>query len=291
MSQYTPTPFHQTRHLLVSLDLTSMDKLLMQYVQFLCNALPTLEQITFFHNIRFDFPEQANEILDSLDQPLEEVLQDKVQQQVAAYLPNCKQQIMITQEDDTVLALAEVQKERKADTILFGKKVSYDGSGYLIERAMYRGLNAHILVLPESAFHRFEHFLVPTDFSKNAAKALKETLSLASIFKAKVSSQHVYNIPGIYFPYIPVKDMRQEIEKDIQKKWGRFLSKHELSLEKESIKFSFQAEKSTPKTIYSYALSQHVDLIVMPAEPSVLRSTTVQLLKLDMHLPILLVRT
>jgi len=276
--------------MLVAMDLTHMDRLLVQYVSFLANALPGLEKVTFFHNIRFDFPEQVAEILQNLEQPLEEKLAEKIEELADEYLDGLDCEIEVTREDNTVEAMLELQKTNEFDLIMLGKKVSYEGSGYLVERLLHRDLKVNILVLSESAYHRIANILVPIDFSKRSAAALKKAVQVAERAGAKLSCQHVYNIPGIYFPYIPVKDLRVQMEEDARKSWAKFLKKYPQTGQAEDVAFSFQAERTTAQTIYDHALTRQTDLIAVPVGQMPMQSTAIHLLKLDMHIPLLLVK-
>lgn len=277
------------KRILVALDMSHMDDLLLQYVRFLSQSLKEVEEVVLYHNIRFDYPEEAEEILQSLDESLEDVLHQKIEEKAADYLQNVSCSVVIEENDDTAEAITHMQKRNLTDLILFGKKVSYDGSGYLIERVIYQKINAHVLVLPETGSHRIDKILVPIDFNKKSARAIYHALNLSETVGAKISCQYVYAVPNIYFPYIPVKNLQEEMKATYEKKWKSFTKKYLQNHRVPNITYSFHGERTISQIIYDHSLQQQIDLMVLPLEVGFTHNTVIQLLKIDLHTPILMI--
>ncbi|HHP7241144.1 MAG TPA: universal stress protein [Cyclobacteriaceae bacterium] len=275
---------------LITLDLTYMDQLLIRYIKSFAEAVPELEHLVFYHNIRFDYPEQANEIIRQLGKPLEEVLAERITENVKDNIGDLSFEVKVDQSQDTADAIYEIQKLQQFDLIATGQKVTYTGSGYLIERIMHHKPKANILVIPETAYHRFEKILVPIDFSRKSGQTLLKAIELRKKINAEVSCQHVYAVPNIYFPYIPVKDLKVKMEKQSAQDWKRFKEKHLKDADyKPDITFSFHAERSIAQMIYENALKNQIDMIVVPSEAGLVHGTVVQLLNIDMHIPLFVV--
>lgn len=278
------------RRIIVSLDLTHMDDLLIQYARFLTNCIDGEKEIILYHNIRFDYPDEAEKIFQSLDQPLAGILRKKIEQKAVNYLGKNAFSIIVEENDDTAIAISDLQGRTKADLILFGKKVSYDGSGYLIERVVYQKVHSNIMILPETAFHRISRVLVPIDFSKQSARALYYGIDLSNSLDAEIICQYVYAVPNIYFPYVPVKDLKQEMIASSEKRWKAFTNKYLKGITPPKIDFSFHADRTISQMISDYSVINQMDIMVLPLEVGFTHNTVIQLLKTNMNIPIYIVK-
>lgn len=79
--------------IMVCLDLTEMDDKLISYSFFLKQALQSIDKFFFVHNIKFDFPDTAQEIFNNLDKPLGEIISDEIIEKVEAYSKSINQNI------------------------------------------------------------------------------------------------------------------------------------------------------------------------------------------------------
>ncbi len=281
---------HEITKVVLALDLSNMDKLLIQYSQFLKAHLPNLEEVILYHNIRFDYPDEAEALLSTLSEPLAKTVEDKVRAKAKKILQHESFQVVIEENDNSALGIVALQKRMGAELVIFGKKVTYEGSGYLIERVLYQKIASHVMVVPETAFHRVEQVLVPIEFTENSARAVIQAEHLAKSLDATYTCQHVYAIPNIYFPFVPVKDIEPEVKDNIQQRWKNFKNKYLKTIGEPKIELSYKSDQSIPQTILNYSFTNNMDLIVLPFDDRHSSNTVVQVLKLDMHIPILMVR-
>jgi nucleotide-binding universal stress UspA family protein len=286
----TDTKSLQFRKLLVALDMTYSDQLLLQYVNFLVQKVPGVEEVVFFHNMWFDDPWKAQDILNSIDQPLDKLLEEKIADLLPASIRSLKHQIHIGQHEDSAEAIVKLQKNEQVDLTIFGKKVSYEGSGYLIERVIYSQSHSHLLVVPENAYYRMDNILVPTDFSKKSATTLLKTMHFAQAVGASVTCQHVFSVPTIYFPYIPVKDLKEKYRKKSEAHWEKFRERYFGEQPAPEVSLSFQSERTVPQMIYDFALKSRTDLIALTLDPSFLSNKLIRLLKQNIHFPLLVLK-
>ncbi len=271
---------------MLALDMTFMDQLLIRYVYFLIESFNTVEKVVFYHNIRLDYPERAKYLFKDLKKPLDEVLKGRMEKLVKELPETIKYEFQVSQTDDTAHDVLHTEKKHQVDLIIMGKKVTYEGSGYLIERVMHRDPKADLLLVPETSYHRFEQFLAPVDFSKKSAKALHKCLELADTLQAEVICQHVHNVPQVYFPFIPIRNLEKEMREESEREWVRFSKKYFPGQDMPEMSYSFHGDRSIAHMIYDFAVERQIDMIVVPAEHSIIQSTVIQLLKLNMHLPI-----
>ena len=216
---------------LVGLDLTDMDTSLIRYAGRLTELMPGIQEIEFFHNIKFDYPAEADEIMQKLDRPLTEVVKEGLEENIEAHFRSARKpapaiRVVVTDESSTPHALADYCQEQQIDLVICGKKRNYRGSGASMERLLRLSkFKASMLMLPESSSWEIHHVLAPTDFSDNSGRALRLALRLATEVEADVQCQHVFDIPTHYFPYIPVGDVRKSMRKEAEKSWQEFIAK------------------------------------------------------------------
>lgn len=297
----------QFQNIVIGLDLTEMDDSLIRYAAYLCDLFPNIDRVTFFHNIKFDFPAEESLGLKELNQPLDRLISEGIQDKLDTFFhPNRRKreqealivEIEVTNERSTPHIFAKVCNWKSAELAVVGKKIAYRGSGSAIERMLrLESFRSSLLMIPETTSASFSKILVPTDFSKDSLRALKMAQMLRQEAGADVFCQHVFSIPAHYFPYIPVKGMRQSMLKKAQQSYEKFKKR----LDKEGISgctcsFTFNEGRTVAETVYQHAIEQHANLIVIGSKgrsglPAVfVGSVALQLLRFDFHIPLMIVR-
>ncbi len=290
------------KNLLICLDLTEMDSVLLRYARFLVQELPEVEHVYFMHNIRFDFPEEAKALMAELDQPLPDLIREELEEQVLLNFLSGQEDapgwdILIENGESTAHTIADVVDKYDTQLTLFGKKLTYRGSGQVPEKLLRQPkFKCDLLILPETAPHRLSKILVPIDFSKASQRALNKAWKLAQTEGASIVSQHVYYVPNHYFPFIPVQGFRKSIESDARREYERYKKNLPRELQAVGCEFTYARDRTRAQTIYDFAISRNKDLIVMgsrgrnPIPTVLLGSTALQVLQFDFHIPILVVR-
>lgn len=239
---------------LVSLDLTEMDDLLIQYTAHLCQTLKQIEKVYFAHNIKFDHADEAKDILNQLDKPLGELMTDSISEKLEDLFQNVPKnitnEIIVEENVSTPAALARLSKIHQVNLVITGKKLSYKGSGLVPEKLLGIGhFNASVLLVPETAYHRISNILVPTDFSKISKKAFVQGMNIKEQTKATISCQHVFSIQSFYFPAMMVQDFKPVLQKGAEKKWQNFKKGlTQTSVENMECELSFNANKNIAQT-------------------------------------------
>lgn len=288
----------QLKHIMVCLDLSEMDELLIQYVANLCAKFEEAEKVIFVHNIRFDNVEDAQKIIARLDKPLSEIVKESIEERIdKSFLQapsHILKEIIVEEKGSTPEALAHLAKTHEVNITIVGKKISYQGSGLAAEKLLRTPhFHSSLLLVPETAYHRLQRILVPTDFSKTSKKAIEMAEHLRQTTKASFSCQHVFSLQSFYFPYMMVRDSESELREVAKKRWLKFAKTlSHLGGGEIECTLSFNWNKNIAQTIYDHAVRSNFDLIAISSKGKggfktfLVGSVAMQLVKADLHIPL-----
>ena len=291
------------KNLLICLDLTEMDDLIIQYTFYLKQLLSEVKHIHFVHNIRFDNPEDARKITAKLDKPLAEFVIEAIEEKIQPYLDNTPTvpdyTILIEEADSTPTIIAKLAKQNKADLIIAGKKISYKGSGLVVEKLLrVSQFETALLLVPETAYHRIKNILSPTDFSKASKVAIQLATNLARKANAQLSCQHVFSVPSFYFPSMMASDIEPILKNQAEKRWQKFKRElKDISIDELECELSFNWDKNIAQTIYDHAVRNNKDLIIINSKGKggfaafMIGSVALKLIQNDLHIPLLIVKS
>lgn len=275
--------------LLIAVDLTPMDEALMRYVKFWLDTLPGEPEVHIVHNIKYNLDDDMEALLDA---PLDQVVQEALGEQAKEWLPGHEHQVQIhvKQAYSTMEAIKDCLFDTKASLLVLGKKIDYDGSG-ITNSKMLRQSPVPVLLVPEMARRQLNKLLVPIDFSKQSAAALRKGLSLQEELGNTLEIQHIYHIPSVYFPYVPVQSMSRSMLEKAKKEFNHFVEKHTFEQPLPGCTFTDGKEQSVVDTLDRYSRQQQVDLIIVGAQghSALLGSVAIGLSRLESPKPILIV--
>jgi nucleotide-binding universal stress UspA family protein len=286
------------QRILISLDLTDMDFVLLRYASFLARTLRPAKVI-FMHAVEID-PHQHSlrDVLPDWDMPLEDIIQEEIQQRVEEYFEAPKSvgtDIHILAGDATLDILKWASNE-KVDLIVMGKKTRFRGSG-IYGGKIVRLSHTGVMFVPENARTDIKKILVPIDFSPYSAMALRHALNLADHMNATVSCQHVYQLPVSYFPVIRDQaKVRTEAEKEADREYRRFLKPLSLTSAQVPCHYSIEDGQGIPHHIHTHAIRLQPDLIVVgskgrtDAAALLLGSVAERLIQDDQQIPVVVLK-
>lgn len=280
--------------LMVALDLTEMDTILVKYVSFLC-AVWNIEHLYFTHNIKRyklydlndDFIEEGITVEDIVDRGLERTIEKN-------YTASVPHTVLITSDDYTESILAQMAVDYKIDIMITGNKDELQGTGALGQK-LVRMLDANVLFVPEEAKHEMENVLIPTDFSSASARCFDVAESLVERSGGKIEALHVYNIPSFFFPYINTEKAIDKTKLHLSEKVKQFRHRYKLP-ERVSFKYSDREDLSVAEAIEIHAEKGDFDIIVVSARGGnnitslFIGSVTNDLLIKNRKMPLLVVR-
>lgn len=293
------------KSILFGLDLTDMDQVMLRYARFLCEALPGVEEVYFQHNIRFDYPEEAESLLEELERPLSELIGEEIEENIDTHflqqnggaMPDVDWEVIVTEGSSTAQEVVKTANAQGAALIVVGKKLSYQGSGQVAEKVLRQAsLKSDLLAVPETAPHRMERIVVPIDFSQVSKRALLAGHRIKNSVEGVLTSQHVYTIPMHYFPFIPVQGFRKSMKEEAEDQYKRFRRGLPEPLQDVPCVFTYSEDRTTAQAVYDFAIQKSKDLVVIGSKgrsniPAILLgSTAIQLLNFEFHIPVLIVR-
>ena len=166
--------------------------------------------------------------------------------------------------DDSITELLEWSHNEGIDLMVLGKKPVIKGSG-TFARKIAKLSYASVLLLPEAARPDLNTLLVPIDFSKFSRVAMLQAKRIADLRSAALVCKHVYKLPTQYFPFLSAteKKVQQTTERQVKKDIDQFLKKIKLKDEKMECAPLIDEKGDVARTIYDYALENHIDLIVV----------------------------
>lgn len=249
--------------LMVAMDLTEMDPILINYVSFLCKVWG-IEHIYFIHNIKqYKLDSLQESFLKegiSIEDIIDKELQRSIKEHYTADIPHT---ILLTADDYTESILTHLSKEYKIDIMLTGNKNELQGTGALNQK-LVRMLDAHVLMVPEKTRHQLKKVLIPTDFSSDSANSFKETQTLIASSQGEIEALHVYNISSFFFPYINTEKAIDRTKSQLKEKVQQFKKRYQFTQEIE-FKYMDREEFSVVEAIELHAEKGDFDIIAVSA--------------------------
>lgn len=288
---------YQLNKLLVCLDLTDMDDMLIKYSSFLAHLLGS-EKVIFMHTIQSQhIAEELMEYFPDMEEPLEDLIKKELNEKVKANFDKSaevEQEIKVVEGSPTDMVLKEADNQ-DVDLAVLGKKTGFKGQGILTDKIV-RLVHCSVLILPETSRPSMDQVLVPVDFSKYSQMALKQANELAKKSDASITCQNVYSIPTHYFPYISSsKNLDKPMLDHAKKEYKKFLRKAGREVPKNiPCEYTKDEGQDPAQKIYDFAVKNQIDLIVIGSKgvtdtaSYLIGSTAEKLTSHDKHIPILI---
>ncbi len=287
----------QFRRLAVSLDLSSMDQLLVRYASFLADRLP-LERIYFIHSVEIDpssewLPDYLPKGVDSLETLILQDMKERIEQTFDLKFSGNIEYTLL--QGDPTESILEYSQQEEIDVLLMGKKSRLRGNGVYTGKIV-RLTHSAVWLVPESAPLRLENIVAPVDFSAYSAAALMTARKIGLMAHANVKALHVTHLPTTYFPFVPLPN---KIQKQLSDKAGKQYQRwsKELKLTSAPPLSVLPSEGScVADRVYEFALDHQSDLMVLGskgktnASSFLLGGVAEQLALQDHHIPLLVVK-
>lgn len=112
--------------LLVGLDLTESDSLLLRYTASFCSQVGSIEKVYFVHNIKIGYDSEELALFSELERPIEEIIAEELEERVERFFeisqPAINYEVLVTKQSYTPTALAQLATKQDADLILMEKR-------------------------------------------------------------------------------------------------------------------------------------------------------------------------
>lgn len=250
-------------NILVGLDLTEMDKIVIEYVSFLTSVLQ-IDQIYFIHNIK------QLDVMDVLEEyikegSLEEIIDKELNQTIKThYKSKIPYELLVSEDNYTESLITYITTKYEINWVMLGLKNEMQGTGGLSQK-LVRMLTCSLLLVPENALQKIDNILIPTDFSAPAARTFQVATSVAASFKSSISVLHVFNIPSFFFPYIDNKKAVDKTLEHSKERYTQFIKKNKIDDENISFNTVYQAESSVVDIIVDTINKKDIDMVILSA--------------------------
>ncbi len=253
--------------ILLCLDLSSTDELLVRYVAGLQRNLQQSMAITLFHNIRYDFlsahPEFDGAMVDRLKKKVARELRGK-------YSPLLEEgnsgalEVIVMAESRTEEAILAQNRREKYDWLVMGKKNEISSSGILPWRilAADESETPMLLIPSDSQSQAINSLMVGLDLARSSGSFLEKVTLLAEQLDARWHALHVFQPPLTYFPFIEQAD--DAIQRDIRKKAQNRLDelwKSQRNVDSGSVELVQGSDIG--RTLLDHAMDKGKDLLVI----------------------------
>ena len=279
---------------MLALDLTEMDAVLLRYVSFLTQVLP-ITHVYLAHNIKhYKINDLYEDLLDddiSIDNIVEQSMQNSVD---THYTGDSPYSILLTSDDYTEGILSHLSSEYAIDLLISGNKNALQGTGAMNQK-LVRMLKADLMLVPEETPFTLNRILVPTDFSAASAQCFKLSEAWSQTVKAKIQGLHVYNIPSSFYPYINTEKAIDKTEKHLKEKVDWFVKKYKIDAQV-PFTYVYRENASIADSIEEFADKAKCDCLVVTAKGSsaikslFIGSVTNELLSNHHKMPLLVIK-
>jgi nucleotide-binding universal stress UspA family protein len=285
------------KRVLVGLDLTEMDEVLLKYAAQLVKFLQ-LEKIYFIHVAKtLELPVDIKERFPDLLAPADEVIEHRVREEVKEFFgdhPACEVKIEVKEGNpmDRILRWTDI---KHIDLMVMGRKRELTGSGVLPGK-LSKVAHCSVLFVPEDSPMNISKILVPVDFSGQSYKALQSGLMLGAQTGAEILVQNSYQVPTGYHKTGKSFDEFAEImKKNAEKDFDNFLKLHEVS-HKLSCVFTLDKHDNPAAAAYQVAHDMKCNLIIVGSRGRtelasiLLGSMAEKMSRYDSEIPLLIVK-
>jgi len=293
MKTTTDDPF---RHVLVALDLTEMDEVLIRYADMLAKLLP-IERVFFVYVAKdLELPPDLLKEYPDLMAPLDESIQVDLEKKVNDLFTATSVEVSaIVEEGNAIEKVLKLCKIKHIDLILMGRKKSLKGSG-IVSSKIARRCPCSLLLVTEDFKPTISKVLVPVDFSKHATRAMQRALEFTEPASAELLMMHIYSVPVGYYKTGKSHEefariMQSHAEKDCQK----FLAKNQFPTDL-PCEYEVSDDGKASDMIFTHAEESGVDLIVVGSKGRtalsaiLMGSVAEKLVYRDSSIPVLIVK-
>ncbi|MEQ7800007.1 universal stress protein [Pedobacter sp. ASV1-7] len=248
-------------NILVGLDLSEMDKVLIQYIKLLSQLLP-LNQVTFFHNIKqTELPEsfKNQEKLNTIANTIKKKLATTIPSFIGDQLPH---EIEVTFEDYSELPFIKTAKRKHINLAILGNKQNLEGNGGLAHK-LIRMLSFETLLVPETYNPAPKEIIGAIDFSKYTSVVMqwgKLIQKHSKLQQLSFQPLHISKLSWQFFPGLSTSEIKEHTKADIKRKSEKWLKLYPGSI---PLKIVPAEDKNIASALMYYIKQQKADLLIL----------------------------
>jgi len=291
---------YELRKILIPLDLTPMDDVLIRYT-FTNSQILHTEKLILMHvvgsSVDLDKIEEGDggekvTLRESLKQRIEATIKRNTNQKF-----DFEVQYEIAK-GERVSEILSKSKAENADLIILGRKAFDSPQKGLTSKKIARKALCSVLCITENAHPEINKILIPVDFSEFSKRALERALNINKYFKnLEIVCLNIYTLPNGYLASGKSQSEFAEIMmRNAERRYNHFIKEYDISEVKISARFQLDKVNLASKLIYDVALVERADLIMIGSRgrtniaAAFLGSTTEKLLRYNINIPTLVVK-
>ena len=251
--------------IVVGLDLTDVDKKIIQYVAELAQQFKQ-PKIYFLHVIQaYDLPDKASKSYPDLETSLTQLIRDELHTAIRPELIGQEYEIVIrVDEENAAKVVMEFVKTHNIDLTVLGEKAGQDRTSYY-GRKIAREVQSDVIFVPEYAEVRFDTIMYATDFSRESERAFHLARHLAA--SAGMQFYYLHDTTSAYFPMGTVPTTQRRVRRRIEKKKAQFGKRLKINKEYiEPVVYEHGNLENPASTMLKTAADKQSDLIVVGAK-------------------------
>lgn len=277
------------KNILVALDLSSIDKFLLEYTQYITTIFP-VKKVIFIHNIKkHEITDLFKEQLKDVD--IEQVISDELDIFIDNnFESNTDYETIVSADLYTESLISYVVNKYSIDTVVLGNK--NDSSGILPNK-LVRLLKCQLLWVPYQKDYSIKKVWTGTDFSNSSLRAFEMAYSFKKNTGASVEGIHIYNLPLHFSPYLPTHKIKEKVHEATKKRCQKFKKKVTQTTKINLVPGRDANVAHVMKDLIDY---NDIDLLVVSDKgnssfsPFFIGSITEELMNQDINIPIMIVK-
>lgn len=284
-------------NILVSLDLTSMDRPLISYAAYLAKQMEARE-VRFFHAIQaYDLPNRQSKRFPDVETELSKMIEQRIRDTVDEYFND-----HISWDVEVGVGYSHAAEEvieyvntHSFDLVLLGQKHGENREG-VYGRKILSEVNTNLMLVPEYVEHDMDSILAALDFTKYARKAFEWGLEYSRQVGCRLECFHVSDPTRAFFP-VTTKQSSNRDQQRFLKSVDDFLASYQLSREEIPCHLKMHDQlTSEAQLIYETARENGNDLIIVGARgdtanvTSLLGNLTESLRLMEKEIPVVIVK-
>ncbi len=291
-------PLYEIKRLMVGLDMTEMDDVLIAYTNRLIEAFD-FDTVYFLHVAReLRLPDRVKEKYPDLLAPVDETIERDIQQKVnEKFVPRegvtCKIEI---KEGDPIESIIRWTEIKNVDLMVMGRKLDMEGEGNLPVK-LARVAHCSMLFIPEHHKFRLKSILMSVDFTETSSLALEAGVRIKAKVGCKLILHNAYEVPsGYHFTGKSYEEFKAIMEKNAMEDAYEFLTKNGLEKDEVEYALTFDEEEDPGERAYEVATEQNADLIIIASRGRtglaslLLGSVAEKMIRYSSNIPLLIVK-
>jgi nucleotide-binding universal stress UspA family protein len=288
---------YKIERLLVALDLTEMDEILIKYVSHLAEFLKS-EKVYFIHiSKNLELPEDLRKNYPDLMAPNDESIADSIHKVIEKEWKSdydCEKVVEIKEGDPSEQILKWVNI-KDIDMMVMGRKRTLKGGG-IVPQKIAKVAQTSLMLVPEDFEFKLNRIVVSVDFSKHAKLAVEEALAISKGKNISLTLVNVFKVPSGYHKTGKSYDEFATIMKGHAKSDFREFVKRNDFPEDLDCQFVLDDDDSPADKIFGFASDHKTDMIIMGSKGRtglasiLLGSVAEKVVKYDSEIPLMIVK-